>query len=48
MPIFGILLSKMLFVLGDTSDLVRMRSDSDFYCLFMGLIALTSLLTGFT
>lgn len=50
MPWFGILLSKMLFVLngwyGPDTDTIR--SKSDHYCLLMFVAALIALFTGFS
>ena len=48
MPIFGILLSKMLFVLNGfyTNDTVR--NNSDHYCLLMFIAAIVAFCTGFT
>nr|AAK19598.2 putative ABC transporter [Sterkiella histriomuscorum] len=50
MPWFGILLSKMLFVLNGWygADTDTIREKSDYYCLLMFIAALVALCTGFS
>lgn len=48
MPWFGILLSKMLFVLNNFYLPESVRDDSDKYCLHMFIAALIAFCTGFT
>ena len=48
MPIFGILLGKMLFVLKYipfVNPLPKIRSDSDHYCLLMLIVSIISFFT---
>lgn len=48
LPIFGILLGKMLFILQYVpfvNPLDKIRSDSDFYCLMMFLASITAFFT---
>lgn len=51
LPVFGIFLGKMLFVLQYVpfvNPLDKIRSDSDFYSLMMMLCAIASFFTGFS
>lgn len=54
LPIFGIFLGKMLFILQYNpylpfvNPLDQIRKDADFYCLMMLLCAIASFFTGFS
>ena len=47
-PVFGLLITKMLFALFMTWDKAKLRHDSNLWCLGMFICCLTTLVTGFT